>query len=290
MVPQVLNINYAQVTAMSISSQPFTRQASLQRSRPSILSPYDAMCDTKDTQTGLLPHHIDPDPLRVKPSMRPKSAPPRDCQSSAAVLAKQDAAAFAAKHLATGTWQPQQCISSKAEGLAKQAYGLLPALASKLAGRLQHKKEELQSLTSCSSPLIAALQGHLVPHFETSEKHEADVHMQSKLHPRPACASKASDAFADAMADAAQLTADLAACRNGQDVGKDKDHLAAAAKETALKVSCCIAILLSSAQCRTLPNDRSRLVTRDCILEHSSVMPPHLRHCILLCTCAWFHQ
>lgn len=245
-VPIFLSTSHLQVQAMSISSQPFTRQASLQRSRSTVLASaaLDALFEPKGSHT--LQQPLYPNPQAKKPCLSGISPLQQVCESTTALLTQQDAGLDLAKQCAKPAALSLQCPSGNPDAVLKQGSGLLPALASKIAEQLQTKRNGVQANPSSSSSGPAE-QSFSVQLPSVSANPESTV--TYKLHQNSAVSNsvQVSDAFAAAMADAAQLTAEISSFKAGQSAGREKTHLAAAARQTAHTV--CSYTALGCSRC-----------------------------------------
>ena len=185
------------VWAMSISSQPPTRLTSLQRSRSNLLGP--AAFDAI-----LEPKASDTCTLQQWVQADPSEAKPHFKSS-------------------------QPSCDSNAVSLAKQGSGLLPALASKIAEQLQSRRDEAHTSGNLSSSVSQlAEQSCTLP--------QPDLQAQAEQQSAVSNSLGVADFLAAATADAAQLTAELAAFKAGQGVALDAAQWAASAKQTAHKV------------------------------------------------------
>ena len=182
---------------MSISSQPSARLTSLQRNRSNLLGPaaFDAILEPKASDTCTSQQWLQADVPEAKPHLT-KSQPSSD---------------------------------SNPASPAKQGSGLLPALASKIAEKLQSKRDEVQTSGHLDSVVPK-------PAEQSCTLPQPDLPAQAEQQSAVSNSLGVANAFAAATADAAQLTAELTAYKAGQRMALGTAQWAASAKQTAHKV------------------------------------------------------
>lgn len=183
---------------MSISSQPSTRQAAMQRSRSSLLgaASYDTLIEPQLSKTFSVYDNLQQSSVRTSSSFAFSPLPTCD---------------------PTGRHYSSQ----------HQTHGSLPGLASQLAAQLQSQRQDTMAGDKPASPPERI--DHQTPAQPIADFTE---HMACNAQE-----SQAADCFAIASAEAASLTTKLAAFKAGQHAVREKAALASAAKQTAYKVA-----------------------------------------------------